>query len=129
MLLAPLVALVVLVVGTAALRAQRLWQRRLVGRVVPEAAPAQLLVFSSPSCSVCHVAQRPIVERLRQRFPHVTAREVDITAEPEVARRFRVMSLPSTVVLHQDGRVAAVNVGLASEARLADQLTEVAAAS
>jgi thioredoxin-like negative regulator of GroEL len=51
-------------------------------------------------------------------------REVDVAAEPTLAQRFKVMSLPTTVVLDADGRARAVNAGFAPAPVLQRQLVE-----
>jgi thioredoxin-like negative regulator of GroEL len=54
----------------------------------------------------------------------VQVREIDVADDPALARRFRVMSLPTTVVLDGDGRARAVNAGFASPQVLRSQLVD-----
>jgi thioredoxin-like negative regulator of GroEL len=125
--LAPLIAVAVVAVAALALRAGQARQRRhLVGRVVDGGVegPA-ILFFSGAACTICHTAQRPALERLgTQLTGRVAVREVDVAAEPTLAQRFRVMSLPTTVVLDGDGRARAVNAGFAPAPLLQKQLVE-----
>jgi len=125
--LAPLLAVAVIAAVALVLRAQQATQRRhLLGRVVGQhgEAPA-ILFFSGATCTICHTAQRPALERLVPELDgRVEVREVDIADEPELARRFEVMSLPTTVVLDGEGRARAVNVGFASGQVLRGQLVE-----
>jgi thioredoxin-like negative regulator of GroEL len=130
-LLAPVIA--VLLVGLVALglRVQQRGQRQLVGTVVeaPSVAAAgsepSVLFFSSTTCTICHTAQRPALDTLSARSgTPLSIREVDIADEPELARRYRVMSLPTTIVLGADGDIAAINVGFASAEKLAAQLAD-----
>lgn len=123
LLLAPVLALAVLLLVYAVLRGQRRGQAHLVGRDAGQAAgDADILYFTATTCTVCHVAQRPALSRLRSRHPGVRIREVDVAAEPHVARAFRVMSLPTTIVLGEDGCITAVNVGFAADTLLSAQL-------
>jgi hypothetical protein len=129
LLLAPLIAATVLGVAWVVLALQRRWQRRLVGMVLagtPSASTANaipdILYFTGPNCTVCHVAQRPALRRLRELIADVSIREIDVAVDPASARTYRVMTLPTTVVLGPDGRTAAVNVGFASEAALRGQV-------
>ena len=71
---------------------------------------------------MCQVAQRPALRRLSELASGLVIREVDVAREPELTRAYRVMTLPTTIVLGRDGAVAAVNVGFAGEALLHDQL-------
>jgi len=127
-LIAPLAAAAVLAVAWGVLALQRWWQRRLVGTNlvgVPSRSDAgvpDILYFTGESCTVCHVAQRPALERLREQLTDVTVREIDVAADPVTARTYRVMTLPTTVVLDREGRTVAVNAGFASETALRDQV-------
>lgn len=127
--LAPLIAAAILGAAALALQAQRSGQRRLVGRQVELPANLSgtgvptLLYFTGAACTICHTAQTPALDRLAAALPEqYSLREVDVATEPALARRYRVMSLPTTVVVDARGRVAAVNTGYASTERLRDQL-------
>jgi thiol-disulfide isomerase/thioredoxin len=133
--IAPLAALVVLGAAAGALALQRWWQRRLLGSTILGIASGavatdqpDILYFTGENCTVCHVAQRPALRRLRSMLDDVTIREIDVARDPATARRYRVMTLPTTVVLDAGGRTIAVNAGYASEAALLDQV-EAARAS
>lgn len=127
--IAPLAALVVLGAAAGLLALQRWWQRRLLGREIlgfasggAAAGRPDILYFTGENCTVCHVAQRPALRQLDSLLGDVTIREIDVAREPAMARRYRVMTLPTTVVLDAGGRAVAVNAGYASEAALLDQV-------
>jgi thioredoxin 1 len=129
LLLAPLIAIAALGGVSLLLRSQRISQRQLVGRLVDPRPYAHdspsILYFTGESCTICHTAQRPALDALEQRIAHrVSVREIDILREPDLTRRYRVMSLPTTIVIAADGRIAAVNAGFASADRLLGQLAE-----
>ncbi len=131
-LIAPLAALVILGLAAAALALQRSSQMRLVGTAVRGTAGAtrhDILYFTGESCTVCHVAQRPALERLRALLGDVEIHEIDVAREPALARNYRVMTLPTTVVLDATGRTAALNAGYASELVLRDQVQAARASS
>jgi hypothetical protein len=123
-LVAPLVALLAIAVVAAVLRVQRSSQHRLLGRVAPDvgSGAADILYFTGENCTICHVAQRPALRRLRDTMTDLQVTEIDVAADPRAARAYRVMTLPTTVVLDADGRVSALNAGFASEARLRIQV-------
>ena len=124
---APLLAFALIAAAALALRAAQARQRvHLVGNLIGHAADRPtILFFSGAACTVCHTAQRPALDRLTPaRNGLVDVREIDVATEPELARRFRVMSLPTTVVLDTDGRAHAVNAGFAPERLLERQLVE-----
>lgn len=104
-------------------------QRRLAAQVVgPGSSRPALLVFTSPTCAPCKLQQMPIVSRLMQRWgDRLELRIVDVTRQPDVADRFAVWSLPTTIVLDPAGNVSAINQGVASERKLGEQLERVSA--
>jgi thioredoxin-like negative regulator of GroEL len=129
LLLAPLIAIVVVVAVALILRAQRGGQRELVGSVV-EGARLQgqlpsILYFTGASCTICHTAQKPALRALAAGLTEaVEIREVDIADEPALARQYRVMSLPTTIVLDAAGQITDINVGFANNDTLRRQLVD-----
>ena len=108
LLLAPLIAIAAIGGVALLLRVQRGGQRELVGSVVETAGRAascpSILYFTGESCTICHTAQRPALRALAAGIdPGIEIREIDIAVEPELARRYRVMSLPTTIVLDAVG--------------------------
>jgi thioredoxin-like negative regulator of GroEL len=88
----------------------------------PDGRPA-VVAFSSPSCAACRTAQDPALAELQARLEGgVRVIHVDAAERPEVARRFGVLTVPSTVVLDRRGAVTDANQGFASADRLAAQL-------
>jgi thiol-disulfide isomerase/thioredoxin len=129
LLLAPLIALAAVGAVALLLRVQRGGQRVLVGSVVETARQRRslpsILYFTGESCTICHTAQRPALRALAVDLdPGIEIREIDIAVEPELARQYRVMSLPTTIVLDRDGQVADINVGFASDRTLRRQLVD-----
>ena len=126
--LAPLFAAVAIALAAAGIRLQQVRQRALIGRVIQPvngaASPApSVLFFTGEACTICHIAQRPALDALaRQVGDGVRIREIDIARDPEQARSYRVMSLPTTILLDPDGQVTAVNTGFAPLEKLTAQL-------
>jgi thioredoxin 1 len=128
-LLAPLIAIVVVVGVALTLRVQRGGQRELVGSVVESAALRghlpSILYFTGASCTICHTAQKPALRALAAAGAEgIEIREVDIAEEPGLARQYRVMSLPTTIVLDAGGQVTNINVGFANAETLRRQLVD-----
>ena len=85
-----------------------------------------LIVFTSPTCAPCKLQQMPVVDRLMAGWAErIDLRVVDVTEQPDVAARFGVWSLPTTIVLDAGGRVSAINQGTASEQKLREQFERV----
>ncbi|CAJ1503831.1 thioredoxin family protein [[Mycobacterium] kokjensenii] len=67
-----------------------------------DAGRPALVHFSAPWCGPC-AALRRVVEQVCDDLG-VAHREIDIDADPDAARRFSVLSLPTTVIFDGDGR-------------------------
>jgi thioredoxin-like negative regulator of GroEL len=129
LLLAPLIAIAAVGAVALLLRVQRGGQRELVGSIVEtvngRAPLPSILYFTGESCTICHTAQKPALRTLAAGIDNgIDIREIDIAVEPEVARRYRVMSLPTTIVLDAAGQVTDINVGFASGDVLRRQLVD-----
>lgn len=84
---------------------------------------ALVLAFTTPDCVPCKTIQRPVLEDLERRFPgRLVVGEVDAAASRDLAGRFGILTVPSTVVICSDGRVRAINNGTATAERLAVQI-------
>ncbi len=102
-----------------ALPTDEIWQAL---STAPDGRPA-VVAFSTPSCAACHTAQRPALAQLERRAQGaVRVLEVDAAARPEVARKFGVLTVPTTAILDPSGRLTALNNGFAPLSRLAEQV-------
>jgi thioredoxin-like negative regulator of GroEL len=85
-----------------------------------------VLFFTGQYCSVCHHRQKPALEVVKSSHDgDLRVIEVDAAQEGALARRFGVLSLPTTVVLAADGTVGAVNYGFAPSHQLSAQVHSV----
>ncbi len=119
----------VAVLFVAAVLAVRLWvERRRLATIGSDAAEfatpghATVLYFYTDSCEPCERVQKPELNRLATNTAHVVVRAIDAVADRSIARRFRVLTVPSTVVLDPDGKVLGVNYGIARQATLLKQI-------
>ena len=129
LLLAPLIAVAVIGGVALLLRVQKGGQRELVGHVVETAGEGStlpsILYFTGEACTICHTAQRPALRALAAAIdPAIEIREIDIAVEPDLARQYRVMSLPTTIVLGPSGQVTDINAGFANADLLRRQLVD-----
>ncbi len=111
--------------------AVRCWQLRRVRYIadrdplLSELRPGipAILYFSSPVCAPCHMQQRPALQRLLDELgDRVQVLEVNALEQREVADRWGVLSVPTTVVLDRRGRPRAVNNGVTGPETLRRQL-------
>ena len=115
----------VLAVSWAGL-AWRSWRfrRRTAADLLVNSGPL-VLAFSTPDCVPCKTIQKPALEELQRRYQdRVNIREVDALAQPELAGRFGILTVPSTVVVGATGVVLAINHGAADWEKLAQFLPE-----
>ncbi|MCR5576729.1 MAG: thioredoxin [Oscillospiraceae bacterium] len=80
-----------------------------------------LIDFWATWCGPCRM-QAPILEQLDEELGgSVKICKVDVDEEPNLARRFRILSIPTLVVM-KDGKVTATRVGVQSVDNLKDML-------
>jgi thiol-disulfide isomerase/thioredoxin len=79
-----------------------------------------ILYFTGDSCTVCKTHQEPALARLGD----VRIDKVDAVEERTLADRFRVYTLPTTVVMGADGSALHINYGYAPAPKLERQLAE-----
>ena len=85
-----------------------------------------ILYFTTPDCVACKTMQMPALERVREYMGDcLQVIEVNAQAEPELADRWGVLSVPTTFVLDGSGEPAQVNYGAASAEKLVKQLNKV----
>jgi thioredoxin-like negative regulator of GroEL len=126
---------------TAIVIAARWWSRRGVAGLrrapaeglwtalgaSPDGRPS-LVVFSTPSCTVCRTAQYPAVERVEATFGSaLRVLRVDLSRQPAAAAAFKVLTAPSTALLTGDGRVGSFNHGFTPAEQLSAQLSALGA--
>lgn len=102
------------------------WQarRHAVEEVGTSSGEPYILYFTTPECSICRTHQEPALRKLE-----ATVRKVDAIAEAELARRYAIYTVPTTVVVRGDGTTAEVNYGYAPAEKLRRQLDAAGAAS
>lgn len=105
----------------------RYYKLKLTESIQPvEAAPGlpTLLYFSADYCAPCKLQQQPIVDSLAAKFGEsLVIKRYDVTEHPDLAGRYKVLTLPTTLVLDSQGHVAHINYGVASQAKLEAQLS------
>ncbi|BCZ22756.1 thioredoxin family protein [Mycobacterium senriense] len=77
--------------------------------------------FSAPWCGPCDRVRR-VVEQVCDDLGDVAHVEVDLDADPETARRYSVLSLPTTLIFDVDGRQRYRTSGVPSSADLRSAL-------
>jgi hypothetical protein len=105
--------------GLEAFRSARA-RRLAVGATAAPAVDPYILYFTGESCTICRTHQEPALAKLEG----VRVDKVDAIAERELAERFHVYTLPTTVVMSAGGVALHVNYGYAPATKLDRQLAE-----
>ena len=79
-----------------------------------------LVDFYATWCGPCMMIA-PIVEEIAAENPGLKICKVDVDAEPEIARDFQIMSIPTLLVL-KDGELTAKAVGARSKEQILEML-------
>lgn len=86
----------------------------------------RILAFGSADCTQCHTLQQPALRSLQAlRGNEVDVVEIDAPGSPELAKRYRILTVPSTVVLNISGEAHAINYGFANLHKLQQQIDAV----
>lgn len=87
----------------------------------------RILAFGSADCTQCHTLQKPALRRLREQYSgDLEIVDIDAPSSPDLTSRYRILTLPSTVVLNAAGEPVAVNYGFANVNKLLQQLENLA---
>jgi len=92
-----------------------------------EDAPlVRILAFSSEDCRQCHTLQQPALERLlKQSGDRIKVVDVDAVTQHDLTERYKVLTVPTTVVLDTEGNAHAVNYGFANTQKLQEQVNAI----
>ena len=114
------VGIVVLAAACLEIVRARVARTRTAGATAGAASEPYVLYFTGEGCTVCRTHQEPALAKLGS----VRVDKVDAIAERELADRFHVYTLPTTVVMSPEGRALHVNYGYATAPKLERQLAE-----
>lgn len=82
-----------------------------------------LLYFTTPTCAPCKTVQKPAIAQLKEKLGEMfSVVEIDATEQPDMARRWGVLSVPTTFVIDSRGQARYVNHGVARADKLLKQL-------
>ena len=82
-----------------------------------------IVYFTTPDCAPCKTVQRPALDRVSKLLgEQLQVIEIDATERPDLARKWGVMSVPTTFLLDARGEARYVNNGVARAEKLMEQL-------
>src|SRR5689334_6133579 len=124
-------SLLTVVIVATALALYWLSNRRMLGNAptnslsdpITHAGKPIILYFSTPSCVRCETVQKPALGQLQAQLgDKLQVVEVDATQQPDLAKRWGVLSVPTTFVIDSRGQARHVNHGVARAEKLLKQL-------
>ena len=86
-----------------------------------------ILYFTTPDCAPCKTVQGPAIETLQAQFDdRLQVIEIDASERVDLADAWGVLSVPTTFMIDGSGQPRHVNNGVASAAKLRQQLRDYA---
>ena len=102
------------------------WQRRRTTVANQQAAAprqARVLYFHSEYCGACR-AQGHYLTQLDD-LHRALIEPIEVEQSPELARRYNILTLPTTILIDREGRVRYINLGPANPFKLTRQLEDL----
>jgi len=82
-----------------------------------------IVYFTTPDCAPCKTLQRPALNQVSRLLgERLEVVEIDATERPDLAKKWGVMSVPTTFLLDARGEARYVNNGVARAEKLMEQL-------
>ena len=117
-----IITLVAMAAGVAAYLLLQRWQRRRASLATVATGRPTILYFRSDHCAPC-AAQGRFLDQLADRLGEgLAVQQIDADFEADIAARFGVFTVPTTLVVDGAGLVRHANYGLADARKLTAQL-------
>jgi thiol-disulfide isomerase/thioredoxin len=85
-----------------------------------------ILYFTTPGCVPCRTIQRPALDLVRAELEQtIQIIEIDALAQPDLADKWGVLSVPTTFIIDGRGRPRRVNNGTVKAEKLIGQIREL----
>ena len=93
---------------------------------VSEMGTPSILYFTTPDCAPCKTIQRPAIRRAQEIIgDQLKVVEVNAYEQPDLARQWGVMSVPTTFILDRSGKPVHINHGVTNADKLIKQIQPI----
>ena len=89
-------------------------------------ASPTILYFASESCAACPSQARYLDQLVSLWQDRLVIQKIDTEVEPETAAKYGVFTLPTTILIDQQGDVREINYGLTHTHKLTQQVASLA---
>lgn len=79
-----------------------------------------LIDFWADWCGPCKMMS-PVVDSIAEDMPEIKVCKINVDDEPDIARQFNIMSIPTLVVM-KNGELADMSIGLKDKSDLIDMI-------
>ena len=79
-----------------------------------------LVDFWAPWCGPCRMLT-PVIEELAEEVTNAKIGKINVDEEPELAQKFRVMTIP-TLIVFKDGKEVSTSIGVSPKADILKML-------
>ena len=122
-----LITTLLIMLGTSAYATFKRRHVRVLGDLETEIAQTPtILYFASDSCAACPSQARYLEQLLSLWQEGLVVQKIDTEAEPETAVKYGVFTLPTTILIDQQGDVREINYGLTHTHKLTQQVASLA---
>ena len=118
-----LIVTVFLILWFVSRQIQVRWASRVMAVIPSVSNQPSLLYFKSDNCAPC-AAQEHYLRDLEE-SSGLRVRRVDVDYDPEAADKYGIFTVPTTLIVGQDGAVMYANYGVANLKKLTHQLERV----
>lgn len=81
----------------------------------------KLLHFTAEWCQPCKM-MKPVIAQVTDEHPEIEYHSIDIDKHPETASDYRILSIPSFVLMDEDGEIKATVTGARTKALFEKEL-------
>lgn len=121
-----IIAGIIIIVGAVAYSLFKQWHLHNIGQLeTAVAGTPTILYFQSESCAACPTQSRFLDQLNQVQNGRLTIQKINADQELETANKYRVFTLPTTILMDAKGNVHKINYGLTNTQKLDKQISEI----